>query len=98
MADPLPPEYIDGCTIGPQKFGSVDHSDICNEHDFWWWEKRTLLQKVYSDGVWAIKMIRRHSTNGLWIIPATTYAVVGFIVLNTGGWYWWIKKKYDKRD
>lgn len=93
MAGQIPEGYIDGCTIGPQKFGKRDHSDICREHDRLWWEKRNLHNKFRADWMWSVRIIRRHATNGLWIIPATLYAVAGFVFLNTVGWYWWWVKE-----
>lgn len=92
MADPIPDDYIDGCTIGPQGFGKVSHKDICDEHDRLWWEKRNLHNKIRADWIWSIRIIKRHARNGWWVAPAILYSVGGFVFLNTAGWYWWARK------
>ena len=92
MPDLIPDGYIDGCTIGPQKFGLRDHSDICREHDRLWWEKRTLARKFRADWMWSVRMIERHWTNGPWVLVAILYAVAGFLFLNTIGWWFWWRK------
>lgn len=92
MADPIKPGYVDGCTIGPQAFGKVNHADICNQHDVDWWENRNLHNKLRADWLWSVRIVRRHARNGLWIIPAFIYALAGFVFLNTAGWYFWAKK------
>jgi hypothetical protein len=88
----MPHGYQDGCTLGPQRFGRVDHSDICNEHDRAWWEHRNLHNKFRSDWIWSARIIRRHAGNGLWIFPAILFAVLGFVFLNTIGWWYWARK------
>ena len=92
MPKPIPEGYVDGCTLGPQAFGKVNHADICNEHDRLWWEKRTLPRKFRADWMWSVRIVKRHARNGLWIFPAILYAVLGFIFLNTAGWYFWARK------
>ena len=92
MAGPIPEGYQDGCTLGPQAFGKVSHADIGNEHDRSWWVNRNLHNKIRADWIWSVRIVKRHARNGLWILPATLYAVIGFVVLNTGGWYWWARK------
>jgi hypothetical protein len=92
MSEQFPEGYLDGCTIGPQKFGKVSHKDICIEHDIDWWSKRTVWEKIKSDWSWCVKIIKRHYNNGVWLIPAVLYGILGFIFLNTLGWFWWRNK------
>jgi hypothetical protein len=89
----VPPDYIDGCSLGPQKFGLVSHRDICEEHDRAWWEKRNLHNKFRADWIWSVRIVKRHASNGPWVIPAILYAVLGFVFLNTLGWWFWWRKR-----
>jgi hypothetical protein len=89
MRSPPPSRYLDGCTFGPQKFGSVYHNDICTSHDLDWWYDRRATQKTVADWRWSAGIVKRHARNGFWIVPAALYASLGFLWLMTGGWLFW---------
>ena len=88
----VPDGYVDGCTLGPQRFGKVSHADICNQHDIDWWNCRTVLAAFDANCAWSFRIVRRHAGNGLWVLPAMVYAGLGFVFLNTVGWFWWRRK------
>lgn len=96
--DHYPEGYLDGCTIGPQKFGEVSHKDICLDHDEDWWNVRTFIGKIWSDLKWAGRLIARHSLNFPFQFPAVLFAVIGFVGLNTLGWVWWMKRQELKAN
>lgn len=93
MAGPVRDGYVDGCSLGPQRFGNRSHADICNQHDVDWWRNRNLHNKFRADWLWSVRIIERHTTNGLWVIPAILYALLGFVFLNTLGWWFWWRKR-----
>lgn len=89
MRPPPPSPYMDGCTVGPKKFGNVFHDDICNSHDLDWWYDRRATQKTVADWRWSSGIVKRHFKNTPWQPLAVLYAVLGFSWLMTGGWLWW---------
>lgn len=84
-----PSDYMDGCTLAPNRLGRVSHRDICDEHDRAYLTDRTLLKKTLADLRWAGRIIWRHRFNWFWQPVAVALAVAGFIVLTfVGGWLW----------
>lgn len=93
LARSVPKDYLDGCTLFPDRFGTVSHKHICIEHDIEYWLNRTLVGKVKADWDWMIGINRTHRKNKLWwkafALASTTS---GFIVLSTVGWIFWFNK------
>ena len=56
---PPPAAYLDGCTLAPDRFGSVSHKDICTAHDRDYWMKRRFTDKWAADFVWGLRLERR---------------------------------------
>ena len=93
----IPIEYLDGCTLFPDKFGKVSHRHICTEHDIDYWVDRTALGKVAADWKWLINLNKAHKENKLhWRIIVFTVSIPAYITLSTVGWYFW--KQRDKFD
>ena len=89
---PPPAAYLDGCTLAPDRFGSVSHKDICTAHDRDYWMKRRFTDKWAADFVWAVRIVARHSSNGGWVLAALALAVLGWLALTTVGWWFWLRR------
>lgn len=89
----IPEDYLDGCTMFPDKFGKVDHSIICLVHDVDYWYNRTVLGKIKADIDWLVGINRIHMINTLpWRSVVLLSSIVGFVGLSTFGWYFWSRR------
>lgn len=92
----IPPSYLDGCTLAPNRLGKVSHRDICDDHDRAYWLRRTLVDKIAADLRWAGRIIWRHRANFFWQPIALGLAVVGFIGITTlGGVMFKLRHRHD---
>ena len=98
IAKSVPVDYLDGCTLFPDKFGKVSHKHVCIQHDIEYWTKRTALDKLISDFKWLINLNKAHKTNKLyWRIIVFIISIPAYIALNTAGWYFWLNRpKFDR--
>jgi hypothetical protein len=94
----IPVEYLDGCTLFPDKFGDISHRHICIEHDINYWTKRTLLGKIIGDWQWLVGVNREHKNNTIWWkIVALLFTMLGWVALSTFGWLFWFRRpRWDK--
>lgn len=92
----IPPEYLEGCTMAPNRLGKVSHRDICDDHDRDYWFRRTLLGKIAADARWAGRIVWRHRLNWPWQPVALLLAVIGWIGITTvGGVMWRRRHRFD---
>lgn len=84
-----PPGYLDGCTHFPDRFGKVEHRDICDDHDRACWAERRFLPACGYHARWAWRIMVRHARNWPWQLVAWPMAAAGFVALMTVGWLWW---------
>ena len=98
IAASIPREYLDGCTLFPDRFGKISHKHICIQHDIDYWTKRTAVAKFKSDWLWFVGINKTHAINTTrWRVAAFVSTIVGLIALTTVGWFFWkTRSRWDK--
>lgn len=98
IAKSIPRDYLDGCTLFPDRFGQVSHKHICIQHDIDYWTKRTAIGKIVSDWWWLVGINTTHRSNLLqWKMVVLFSSVLGWLALSTFGWFFWFgRSRWDK--
>lgn len=99
MGEEPPHEYMDGCTLFPDRLGKVSHVDVCHRHDWRYWNERTLIGKLKADLEWATSLNSAHRHNTIaWRLAALSLSIAGFAALSTAGlWFWARRHRFDRR-
>lgn len=88
----IDPDYLDGCTLFPDRFGPVSHRHVCDAHDRRYWLWRDPWRKVWADCLWSAGIVRAHLTNTPWQPVALIAALIGWAGLMTAGWWFWKRR------
>ena len=98
IAASIPRDYLDGCTLFPDKFGNISHRDVCIKHDIEYWTNRTAVSKFKADWKWFLEINNAHRINTTFYrIVVFLASIIGLVVLTTFGWVFWLRRHtWDK--